>query len=33
MDYIDSSIYPTITDYQDTSTHERVTRVHHEMNE
>ena len=25
--------YPTITDYQDTSTHERVTRVHHEMNE
>ena len=25
--------YPRITDYQDTSTHERVTRVHHEMNE
>ena len=25
--------YPIITDYQDTSTHERVTRVHHEMNE
>lgn len=33
-DYINhSNTYPTITDYQDTSTHERVTRVHHEMNE
>lgn len=29
----DSNQYPTITDYQGTSTHERVTRVHHEMNE
>ena len=33
-DYINhSNTYPRITDYQDTSTHERVTRVHHEMNE
>ncbi len=33
-DYINhSNTYPTITDYQGTSTHERVTRVHHEMNE
>lgn len=28
-DYINhSNTYPRITDYQDTSTHERVTRVH-----
>lgn len=32
MDYIDSSMYPTITT-NETITHERVTRVHHEMNE
>ena len=25
--------YPIIPDYQDTSTHEREKRVHHEMNE
>lgn len=34
MDYMGTfQSYPTITDYQGTSTHERVTRVHHEMNE
>ena len=33
-DYMETfQSYPTITDYQDTSTHERVKRVHHEMNE
>ena len=30
QDYIDSSMYPTITT-NETITHERVTRVHHEM--
>ena len=34
MDYIGTfQSYPIIPDYQDTSTHEREKRVHHEMNE